>query len=65
MAKVVITIIDSRGGVSVQCRVEEGEKDSERVRSVAKAVGAGLAGIVNERVRKALNKTRKGNNHVH
>lgn len=63
--KVVITLTDSPRGLSVQCRVEPGENDSERLHAVAKAVGAGLAGVVNERVRKALTKTKKGKANVH
>jgi hypothetical protein len=65
MAKVIITLSDVERGLDVQCRVEPGENDSERLRAVAAAVGYGLAGHVNEKIRNALIKTKKGKSNVH
>lgn len=63
MAKVVITLTDYGRGLDVQCRVESEEKDSERVQMVAAAVGYGLAGHVNQKIRDAIAK--KGKSNVH
>ncbi|HCG2926644.1 TPA: hypothetical protein NJV01_003349 [Escherichia coli] len=65
MAKVIITLTDVGRGLDVQCRVEPEENDSDRLHSVAAAVGFGLAGHVNEKIRKALTKTKKGKSNVH
>ncbi|MCR9031263.1 hypothetical protein [Citrobacter amalonaticus] len=63
MAKVVITMTDTGRGLDVQCRVEPEEKDSERVQMVAAAVGYGLAGHVNQKIRDAIAKKEKINVH--
>lgn len=63
MAKVVITLTDTGRGLDVQCRVEPEEKDSGRVQMVAAAVGYGLAGHVNQKIRDAIAKKEKTNVH--
>lgn len=65
MAKVIITLTEKPRGLDVQCRVESADGDSERVRKVAAAVGLGLAGHVNEKIRAAIKNTKKGKNNVH
>lgn len=65
MAKVIISLNDTPRGLDVQCRVEAEATDSDRIQSVAAAVGFGLAGHVNEKIRKALTKTNKGKSNVH
>ncbi|HAF1675215.1 TPA: hypothetical protein G8K91_000352 [Salmonella enterica] len=65
MAKVIITLKDLGKGLDVQCRVEPDSNDSDRLQAVAAAVGYGLAGHVNEKIRNALNKTSKEKKNVH
>lgn len=65
MAKVILTLTDVGKGLDVQCRVEPEDTDSDRLHTVAAAVGFGLAGHVNEKIRQALTKTNKGKSNVH
>lgn len=65
MAKVIITLTDVGKGLDVQCRVEPDSNDSDRLKAVAAAVGYGLAGHVNEKIRNALVKNQKEKNNVH
>ncbi len=65
MAKVVITITDKARGIDVQCQIEPENGDSGLAQTVAIAVGAGLAGHVNEKVLKAIHSAKKGKVNVH
>lgn len=65
MAKVIVTLTDTPRGLKTECRVEPEATDSDRIQSVAAAVGFGLAGHVNEKIRKVLSKTNKGKSNVH
>ncbi|MBG6246729.1 hypothetical protein CS369_22120 [Candidatus Symbiopectobacterium sp. 'North America'] len=67
MAKVVITITDKARGIDVQCQIEPENGDSGLAQTVAIAVGAGLAGHVNEKVLKAIHSAniKRGKTHVH
>ncbi|MCW2480516.1 hypothetical protein [Candidatus Symbiopectobacterium sp. NZEC135] len=65
MAKVVITIADKARGIDVQCQIEPENGDSSLAKTIAIAVGAGLAGHVNEKVLKAIQSAKKGKVNVH
>ncbi|SLM63987.1 MULTISPECIES: hypothetical protein [Dickeya] len=65
MAKVVISITPKARGIDVQCKVELEKDDSSMARVIAVAVGAGLAGHVNEKVRNAIEKVKKEKKHAH
>ncbi|RNM05837.1 hypothetical protein [Dickeya undicola] len=65
MAKVVISITQEVKGFAVECKVEPEKGDSSMAQVIAVAVGAGLAGHVNEKVRNAIEKVKKEKKHVH
>ncbi|EHD21523.1 MULTISPECIES: hypothetical protein [Brenneria] len=65
MAKIVIYVRDHSRGLSVDCRFEGENGDSELAQRVAIKTAAGLAGHVSVKVNDAVKKSRKGKVNVH
>ncbi|MCX8962166.1 hypothetical protein EHW64_13745 [Erwinia psidii] len=65
MAKIIIKMTDGVRGLAVGCQIEYEDGDSERLKHIVVATGAGLAGTVSEKVRAAVNAfhQRKEKNH--
>ncbi|WP_304169645.1 hypothetical protein [Lonsdalea britannica] len=59
MAKIVICVRDKSRGVSVDCRVEGEDGDSELVQRIAEKTASGLAGHVSVKVNDAVTNTRR------
>ncbi|MGC8341817.1 hypothetical protein [Pantoea stewartii] len=63
MAKIVIDLEAAPRGLSVGCSIEPAEKDTKLIQHLAAVIAAGLAGHVNEKIRKAINDKEANNVH--